>query len=159
MYYIIHNNKQKISWRMTLSSGFVLIELSLVIAMIGIIAMFTLPLGTNFLWRTDLNSAVSLTIASLRHAQLLAQTETDDMDWGVHFEDNQLILFQGNNFINRDVQNDEEYDLGSVVAQDSVDVIYHKFSGHPYGGLNEINLTTNDNVIILTISEEGVINY
>ena len=160
MYYILHNNKQMSTpWKQTSVSGFTLIELLLVVAMIGLIAMFSVSLGTNFLWRTDLNSALSTTVASLRYAQILAQTETDDVDWGVHLEDSRLILFQGNDFINRDIQKDEEYDLGSVTVQAPVDVVYRKFSGHPYESLNTINLTTNEDTVTLTVNEEGTINY
>jgi prepilin-type N-terminal cleavage/methylation domain-containing protein len=142
-----------------LVSGFTLIELLLVVAMLGLIAMFSMSLGTNFLWRTDLNSALSSTIANLRYAQLLAQTQTDDVDWGVHLEDNQLILFQGDDFMNRVIQKDEDYDLGSVTVSAPVEVIYQKFSGHPYESLSEINLTTNENAITLTVNKEGTINY
>jgi prepilin-type N-terminal cleavage/methylation domain-containing protein len=159
MYYI-HNNKQiNSSRRLTLASGFTLIELLLVVAMLGLVAIFSLSLSTNFLWRTDLNSALSSTVANLRYAQILAQTETDDTDWGVHLEDNQLILFQGNDFINRDILKDEEYDLGSVSVSTPVDVIYQKFSGYPYENLSEINLTTNEDTVTLTVNKEGTIDY
>lgn len=148
---MIQNNKQL--------NGFTLIELILVVAMIGIIAFFGITFDFGFVWRTDLNQAEYLTVTSLRRAQILAQTQTDDIDWGVHFEGNQLILFQGNNFVSRNFIKDEEYDLGSVVVSASNDVVYQKFSGQPYVDLSEIQLTAKEDTIILTINEEGIINY
>jgi prepilin-type N-terminal cleavage/methylation domain-containing protein len=160
MYYFLRNSK-KISIKsiLTSSPGFTLIELLLVVAMFGIIVMFSISLSSNFLWRTDLDSALSTSIASLRYAQVLAQTENNGVDHGVHFEDNHLILFQGNNFINRNNQKDQEYGLGSVFVSNPVDVIYHKFSGYTYENQSEINLTTNENNVNLIINKEGVINY
>jgi prepilin-type N-terminal cleavage/methylation domain-containing protein len=140
--------------------GFTLIELLLVVALIGLIALFSVRLGSDFIWRTDLGQAQFSTVTALRRAQSLAQAQMNDSDWGVHVENSQLFLFKGNNFENRDVESDEEYDLGSVVASAPVDVIYHKFSGQPYQNSSEIDLTIiGGNIASISVNEEGTVSY
>lgn len=140
-------------------AGFTLLELMLVVAMMGLIAVFSITLGSGFLWRSDLSSAVSTTVASLRHAQALARAQAGDMDWGVHIGNNQLIVFQGNNFVSRDITKDEEYDLNSVTILVPINVIYHKFSGEPYSSSSEISLTTNKETTIINVNAEGTVSY
>lgn len=150
MPYEICKNKQ---------TGFTLLELLLVVAMIGLIAMFSVSLGSGFIWRTDLSSAQSSLVASLRRAQVLARSQADDIDWGVHIENNQLTIFQGNNFPSRNVSQDEEYNLGSVVVSAPTEVIYHKFSGAPYENSYTISLASNGEISVININSEGMISY
>lgn len=148
--YCQKNDKQK---------GFTLLELVLVVAMIGLIATFSVTLSTGFISRTDLSRAENESVVGLRRAQVLAQMGTDDSDWGVHIEDNQLTLFKGSNFQERDSQIDEEYDLGSVVISAPVDVVYQKLSGRPYESFSEINLRVMEETATITINSEGTISY
>jgi prepilin-type N-terminal cleavage/methylation domain-containing protein len=139
--------------------GFTLLELLLVVAMMGLIATFGMNLSSSFIWRTDLSQSEYLTVTILRRAQVLAQAQANDTDWGVHISGNQLTLFGGNTFSGRDTSIDEEYGLGSVTISSPVDVIYHKFSGEPYNNSTTINLATNQENATLTINEVGVVNY
>lgn len=141
------------------AKGFTLLELILVVAMIGLIATFSVTLGSGFLWRSDLSSAQYLSVVALRRAQILAQAQKGDEDWGVHIEENQLTIFKGNDFEDRNVEADEEYDLGSVTTSGEVDVVYHKHSGQPYDSSYEIDLVTQGEIIIITINSEGTISY
>ncbi len=140
-------------------AGFTLLELMLVVAMIGLIAMFGASLGSGFLWRTDLSQAQYSTVVHLRYAQVLAHAAQDDSDWGVHIENNRLILFKGNDFETRDEESDEENDLGSVTVSDPIDVVYHKFSGIPYLSSSEITLTTNEETAVIQVNQEGTLTY
>ena len=141
------------------TAGFTLLELLLVVAMISVVTMFSVTLGSGFIWRTDLSQAQYLTVINLRHAQILARAQVDDSDWGVHIENNQLTVFKGNDFDTRDTESDEEYDLGSVTVGTEVDVIYHKFSGEPYDSILEIDLTTNNETASITVNSEGTVIY
>lgn len=140
-------------------AGFTLLELILVVAMMGLIVMFGTTLGLGFLWRTDLSSAVSTAVVSLRHAQALARAQVDDADWGVHMENNQLIVFQSNNFESRDITKDEEYDLNSVTILTPIDVIYQKFSGNPHNNSSKISLIANEEITIINVNEYGTVSY
>lgn len=150
MYYKKYNKEQK---------GFTLLELMLVVAMIGLVAMFSVTVSSSFLWRTDLSFAQYTSVVGLRRAQVLARAQAYDSDWGVHITDNQMTIFKGNDFISRDALYDEEYDLGSVLVLVPVSVVYHKFSGKPYDNLSEINLITGQDTVAITVNSEGTINY
>ncbi len=141
-----------------LTTGFTLIELILVVAMIGLIALFSVTLGSGFLWRTDLSSAEYLTVTSLRQAQLFSQASVGDSSWGVHIENNILTLFQGPSFQLRDVQADEEHSLGSVTTTEPVDIIYSKFFGQP-NTIHDISLTAAGETTTITMNQEGTIQY
>ena len=139
--------------------GFTLLELMLVVAMIGLIAAFSITVGTGFLWRTDLSQAQYTTVVSLRYAQLLSQAGEENADWGVHIEDNELTIFNGSVFESRDVTKDEEYDLGRVTISPAMDIIYEKFSGKPYEDSSEIQLVTDQDTASITINSEGNVEY
>ena len=141
------------------SSGFTLIELVLVVAMIGIFSAFSFSLGTGFIWRTDLSQAEIMTVFSLRRAQVLARANMNDTDWGVHLGNSALTIFSGNDFDSRDVSFDEEYDLGSVVVSSIYDISYQKLSGRPYLSSYEINLTANEETVTVSVNSEGIVNY
>jgi Tfp pilus assembly protein FimT len=157
-YKICQHKQVGLTHRFT-TGGFTLLELTLVVAMMGLIAMFSVTLSSGFLWRSDLSSAVSTTVASLRYAQALARAQMNDTDRGVHIETNQLIVFQGNNFENRDITKDEEYDLNSVTILTPINIIYQKFSGQPYVSFSEINLRTNEETTTININSEGTVSY
>ena len=140
-------------------AGSTLLELTLVVAMVGFIAIFSSSFGTGFLWRTDLSGAQYSAVIALRHAQVLAQSAQEDSDWGVHIENNELILFKGNDFQTRDTSKDEVSDLGSVTVSSPVDVVYHKFSGRPYMSSYEINLMTNGETAVVSVNSEGIVFY
>ncbi len=159
MFYIKNNKMFFNNSMIELSAGFTLLELVLVVALIGLVSFFSLSLGSGFLWRTDLSDGQYITVLNMRRAQLLAETAVEDSDWGVHIENNILILFKGNDFSTRDGIFDEEYNLNSVVVTDPVDLIYHKFSGQPYQNSSEVSLTSNSETVVLSIDSEGIINY
>ena len=139
--------------------GFTMLELVLVVAMIGLLASFSINVSSGVIWRTDLHQAQSTTVSSLRQAQILAQSGVENVDWGVHIEESTVTIFQGNDFENRDETKDERYDLGSSLSEETIDVVFHRLSGIPYDSPTEINLTARGGTVTLTVNSLGTINY
>lgn len=133
-------------------------EIMLVVAMIGIISIFSLNLSSGFLWRTDLTQATQITVNSLRQAQVLSQAQINDSGWGVHIENNLLTIFAGDDFNSRNSEFDEEYELGSVTSA-TTDVIYNKGSGLPEQASTQINLLSIGEIATIDINREGNIDY
>ena len=70
----------------------------MVTAMIGMLTVATVPLSQRYLARGKMDAVVREFISSTRHAQTLAQTETDGEAWGVYVGSSLITVFQGDSF-------------------------------------------------------------
>ncbi|HLC99648.1 MAG TPA: GxxExxY protein [Patescibacteria group bacterium] len=84
-------------------SGFTLMELVLVIAVLGVIAGIGMGSYGNFFRQSSLTSSANEITSTLRQAQTNSQASSDGFGWAVHFDDmsqganaNRFILYRGN---------------------------------------------------------------
>ncbi len=141
-------------------TGFNLIEVLLVLALIGLLVGITTPVYQVYMARNDLEVTVNTVIQSLRRAEILAQAVDGDMSWGINYNNHILTLFKGVNYVNRDVDFDEIFEVPASISYTGLqEIIFAKFTGLPqvYGTII-LTSSTNENRSI-TINPKGTINY
>lgn len=111
-------------------NAFTALELLLVVAIIAVIAGFSLPLYRRYQVRNDLNLATEQTIQALHRAQLLSRLGEESSEWGFHVQNG--ILFLGQSYAARDAARDEEYTIPSTVLTSGLpEVSFSRLEGRP----------------------------
>lgn len=122
---------------MPIGKSFTLIELIIVVAVILILAFFTLPLGFDFLTRHSLRMEAETLKNNLKNAQFLAISAKNNSSWGVKFfpEANPpyYVIFQGDSYANRNPAEDEIFYISKEIILEIVgeytEVIFEKNTG------------------------------
>jgi len=141
-------------------SGFTLIEIILVVALIGIISGIGLPIYNTMSGSNNLDVAENMLVASLRRAEVLSAASSGDSEWGVGVTPGAFVLFKGSTYASRDVGFDEVYDItDSIQTSGLTEVVFSKMSGAPHftGG---ITLTSpSGETKQITINEKGTVDF
>lgn len=139
--------------------GFTLLELLLVVAIMGVLAVVGTPMYLSLQAENEM-SITSLTISDILHrAQLKSQAVDDDDSWGVEIKKGSVIIFKGTNFVNRNPIYDEEYSLSNAVDLSGLsEVTYSSLYGVP-NTTGEIKLKHLDGrQSQLSINAIGIVN-
>lgn len=75
--------------------GFTVLEVMVVVAMIGFVALLAAPFLAATLGRADASQAQSEAASTLREAQASAMSGLNGARYGVHFAGATIVLFQG----------------------------------------------------------------
>ncbi|MEK7459336.1 MAG: prepilin-type N-terminal cleavage/methylation domain-containing protein [Patescibacteria group bacterium] len=141
------------------SAGFTLIEIIMVTAMIGMLTVATVPLSQRYLARGKMDAVVREFISSTRHAQTLAQTETDGEAWGVYVGSSLITVFQGDSFALRSVDYDQSTPYpASMTVTGTVEYDFTQRTGKTAAGTLTITGESGD-VRVITVNEFGVVEY
>lgn len=139
--------------------GFTLLELILVVALLAITSATIAPIYFSAKELNDLNDSANAVASSLRKAQLLSMAVEGDSSWGLKLNDNEIIIFKGDNYLSRDISGDEIFKVNKNIRATSLDeIVFSKFSGRPNLS-GDIVLTNNKKNRILNINSLGVIEY
>jgi prepilin-type N-terminal cleavage/methylation domain-containing protein len=111
-------------------SGFTLVELLIVIALLAIIAGVTFPFYSNILFRNSVDISNQAVSQSLRRAQLLSQSGESDSSWGIYLTSSTLTVFSGDTYATRTTSLDENHGLsdGLTITGDT-EIVFEKFTG------------------------------
>ncbi len=140
-------------------SAFSLIELILVVVLISISAGVVAPIYYSAKKANDLNTSLYTLVSSLRRAQLLSMAVYLDDNWGLKINNNEILIFKGNNFLSRDLDYDEVVSVNrSIVFTGLDELVYSKLTGRPNID-GDIFLTLDNNTLSLNINSLGLIDY
>lgn len=93
--------------RIFLMKGFTALEIIIVIAILVVAAIIVMS-GLGIFKRTsELNSATENGLSFLHEARAKTLSSKEASQYGVHFEENRVVLFKGESFIDTDPENDE----------------------------------------------------
>ncbi|MCK5080836.1 MAG: prepilin-type N-terminal cleavage/methylation domain-containing protein [Candidatus Moranbacteria bacterium] len=140
--------------------GYTLLEILLSVAIISVIAGFSISVYQTFQNRNDLDVTVGAMMDSLRRAHFFSQGIKNDSQWGVKIENSKIVLFQGNSFSTRDQSYDEEFLVSSTISSSGLqEIVFEKFSGTPDSvGLITLTSINNDSRSI-SINSKGFLDY
>ena len=115
--------------------GFTLVEVLFVLALAGVFAGATLPLGQSYLRRGELDAAVRETASTIRSAQARAQAGSFDAGWGVKVVPGSIILFQGSTYATRATTYDESIGIPTgLVASGTTEFDFARRTGRTTSG-------------------------
>ena len=144
---------------LSLSSGFSLLELLIVIGIFTILFSISTSVFNSFKIRSDLQVVTNSIVEALRSAQSGAQSGKSDSKWGVKVLSNQVVLFQGNTYATRNSSFDQSFSFpGGISASGLSEVIFEKISGIT-SNIGDINISNNDSQRVLSVNSKGSINY
>ena len=95
------------------------------------------------------------TIEVVKKAQFLSLTNSENSEWGVKFKNNDVILFKGSSYLNREKDSDVIYKTNDWVKFEGLDeIVFEKLTGKP-NAVGNILLTSSLETAVLTVNENG----
>ena len=138
-------------------SGFTAVEVLLTLGVIAATAGVSMPMYRNFQVRSDLDLAVTQTLAGLTRAQLLSQTGQEDGQWG--FQVVEGTIFQGSSYVIRDPDFDEVILLPANISVYGIEeVVFSRVYGIPTPTGDIILEALNGDRRTITVSADGVVS-
>lgn len=136
--------------------GFSLIELLLVIAIIGIIALATTPFLSSFVRRTTATTTADIVTSTLRKAYLYTVSSKNGDNWSACYTSNVIRLFRGGSCASP--TNFEDYVVPtSVTVSGFSSVTFQAPRGEPSTTLS-ITVSNNLESKTITLNEVGMID-
>jgi len=137
--------------------GFTFFELLLVIVLISILAALSSPFLSRFLTQNYLEDTTNKFVKTLRKAQNYALEGKEGSKWGVHYGNNQLILFKGN-WYGEDHSFDEAFQIPTTISISGwSDVTFLKIRGKPSASL-AITVSSSIESRTVTLNKEGIVD-
>lgn len=138
--------------------GFTLLEVLLVVAVMGIIAGFSLPIMASYLSSTNLRMTEQQFVQSLRRAQTYSVSNEYDEQWGVAVQSNQIVLFSGESYATRDTIKDETFEInGSITTSGTVEIVFDQYTGFVPSPTITQFVFGEDETKTITINQKGTI--
>ena len=142
-----------------LNKGFTLLELLLSIALISVLAGFSLPVYRTLIKKNDLDIAANSIVASLRRAQILSQAVDGDITWGVKVQSGSIVVFKGASYATRDTAYDEIFDVPTSIGIGGTgEYVFAKMTGLPQS-TGTTTLTSESDTRTVSINAKGMVGY
>lgn len=145
-----------------MNKGFTLIELLLTVALFSVVAGMSLPISYTWITNNDATILTATIAQSLRRAQILAQSGMEDGAWGLYIDAdaNKLTIFQGQDYVSREVVSDEIFDFSPNVSISGLnEIVFSKQTGEPSATGDIIVSTSQNDDHNISINEAGLVSY
>lgn len=138
-----------------------LLEVTLSIAILAVIAVSSLPFFVTLIGKNKLNSTQTVAAQALRQAAIRAQVGEANSDWGVAFSPEKIVVFSGNNYAERNGQYDVVSSLdGSVSFAGDTEIVFGRVSGTlPMDKMVILTLLTSGEVKDVKVNTQGAVSY
>lgn len=91
--------------RFAAHAGFTIIEVMVVVAMMAVVTMMASPFLSNTLQKRDLRIFTADAVDALREAQSAVMSGRHNARYGVHFQGESFVFFQGATYNPADIEN------------------------------------------------------
>lgn len=137
----------------TRTQGFSLIELILVLALVGVVALFTVPLSLSALSRSAVAQERDLFVSLLlRGARAAALANINEKSHGIHIDNGtkEYTLFEGTDFNTGTNKRTIPFTSDTISVTGGADIVFEQLSGNVANQvtLNIDNATQSDSIII-----------
>lgn len=141
-------------------NAFTLVEILLIMALIALIAAFSVPLFNTFQTGSDIKVAADIVAQSLKRAESLAESGENDSNWGVHIATGTITVFNGNTYATRDTTFDDLFTISTdITATGLTDIVYTKFTGEPQSTGNIVLTADSGEVWTINLNSKGTVSY
>lgn len=139
-------------------SGFTLVEIILVVAIISLLSFSVYSTSSKFLIKNNLEDSLNNLVSSLRTAQINSINSKGTAKWGVNILSDQIILFYGDSYAGRDDSYDQIYHISKSVTVTPKEIIFNRVEGNVASGL-VISVTNNvGESAQVSINQQGIID-
>ncbi len=140
-------------------SGFTIVEMLLVMAIIASIGALSFPFIVAFSNRNNLDIAVNTLVQAERRAQTMSTVVESDSQWGVNIASGRITLYKGTTYAGRDTGFDENHEISSSISVTGLtDISYSKVFGTPTA-TGTTTLTNENDTRMVTVNAKGTISY
>lgn len=142
---------------MEMKSGFTLIEVMLVVALILVIGIVSAAFYGRFLMQNAVSDATDTLAGALRKTQLYSMEGRRDSAWGVKVSVGQIVVFKGDSYDSRDTAFDEVSNVNSNVELSGMsEVVFSRVTGLP-SDTPTVTVSGQGNTKTLTINSQGIV--
>lgn len=139
--------------------GFTLIELLVVLAIFLVLLAIVIPMGVGLYQIELLNQTQTQLVWLLREARDNAVNQKNNSYFGVKVLQEKLVLYRGDNYENRIVEEDEAYNYPNIITMNGIDeVIFTPTTGFT-NTQGSIFLKTSSASREIKINQLGIIDY
>ena len=144
----------------SVKTGFTIIELIIVIAIIGILTGISVPFYNALVAKNEAVVAADITVRSLRRAQMISQASEQDSTWGVKVAAGSITVFKGASYAARDTTYDEDFSISDGITTSGIDeIVYAKLTGLPNVSGNIVFTSVIDETETVRINSKGMVAY
>lgn len=141
-------------------SGFTILEVLLVIAIVFVLAGFSVPVYRYFQVQNELDVTRDAIVYSLRRAQILSQSVDGDISWGVDVRSGQVTIFKGSSYALRDSDYDEIFQVADNISFSGLgEIVFSKVFGEPNTSGSIVETSVLGDFITIDINSKGMISY
>ena len=140
-------------------SGFTLIELILVLAIMLTISVMALAFYSRFLLQNAVSNSSDQLAGSLRKAQIYSMVGKQNSAWSVNFSSSTITVYKGTAFATRDASFDEKFSVNSNVSVSGItDINFTRLTGVPAPSTSSITISSGTNSDIINVNSQGVVS-
>ncbi len=147
-------------------NGFTLIEVLIVISILVIMIGIAATIGRSFSDTVNLDNSAKMVGTNIKLAKTRSVNALNDTNYGVHFEDNYIVIFAGNTFVEGDPAN-EIINLSDGIKTQNIsfagggDLVFSRLTGVTNNpGSIEITLVKDlSKIRQIVVNKEGQVNY
>ena len=143
-----------------MQKGFTIVELLVVIFIFGVIASMSFNVYKSAQAKNQTALAANSLAFAFRRAQVQAQSQDGDAQWGVKIQKGAITIFQGSSYALRNMAFDETDNIAGTISFSGLsEVAFSKMYGLPQA----IGTTTitgfNNQIINVAINSKGTVSY
>jgi len=115
-----------------MEKGISLIEVLVVVSILLFLAVFGILAILNFQKETSLNNDSTQLLSDLRLVRQKTLSSVENSQWGIYFDTNFYIIFQGSDYLSRDINFDEERKLSKEVEFFNLseqEIVFNRLTG------------------------------
>ena len=150
---------------MQIKKGFSLFEILLSVAIIVVILFVVINLFSNYNKKQVLDNTTEKVLSLLKEARSLTISSKNDSSYGVHFEQDTIVLFKGTAYVSGDSNNKiNQIDKKAIISEINLNgknnnIIFQRLTGKTdFFGTIKISLVSNPlNFKTVSIYQTGIV--
>lgn len=138
--------------------GLTLLEITIVLGILLLIFVMGTPVALDFYLNYQLSSEQRVLISVLKKARNSALVNYNESNHGVYLNNAAFTLFQGNNYLSREVSQDQNFPRAQAVSISGLaEFVFEALSGRTSS--STLTLTDGRKNKFIYVNEEGGINF